>query len=59
MFFVIVMGVILIMLSKNHYILFILKKKLAFFNKVVYSMSIKGKYEGKDKGVLIQENTLF
>lgn len=47
------MGVILIMLSKNHYILFILKKKLAFFNKVVYSMSIKGKYEGKDKGVLI------
>ncbi len=30
-----------------------LKKVLAFFNKVVYSMSIESEYEDKDKGVLI------
>ena len=27
-----------------------LKKKLAFFNEVVYSMSIKGKYEKQGQG---------
>lgn len=29
------------------------KKSLAFFNEVVYSVAIEGKYDDKDKGVLI------
>lgn len=46
-------AVILIILRIILYTQLNLKKELAFFNKVVYSMSIKGKYAGKDKGVLI------